>query len=166
MNTEKRAVRQFLSFRLGEEVFAIDVTKTHEVLDYPAVTRVPQTPPFMLGVVNLRGSVVPVIDLRLKFGMPGAQQTRDTCIIVTEVEIEGEKAVIGIRVDAVLEVMELEEDGIAPPPRIGTKLKTEYIQGMANREGSFLILLNIERVFSSDEIALVQQDCLSRVGAA
>jgi purine-binding chemotaxis protein CheW len=162
MNSEESAVRQYLSFRLGEEIFAIDVTKTHEVLDYSPVTRVPQTPSFMLGVINLRGSVVPVIDLRLKFGMPGAEQTRDTCIIVMEVAVDGETSVIGARVDAVLEVMDLDEGEIEAPPRIGTKLKTEYIEGMANRGDRFMILLEIDRIFSSDEIALVQQDSRDR----
>lgn len=158
MNTaESKTILQYLSFRLGEEMFAVEVTKAQEVLDYPNVTRVPQTPPFMLGVTNLRGSVVPVIDLRLKFGMSRAERTRETCVIVMEVSVDGETAVIGTLVDAVLEVLDLDGTQIEPPPRIGTKLKTEFIQGMGSRDDSFLILLDIDRIFSADEIALVQR---------
>jgi len=152
---EELALRQYLTFRLGNEVFAVDVTKAQEVLDFTTVTRVPQTPKYMRGVINLRGSVVPVIDMRIKFGMDESAQTRDTCIIVMEVSVDGERAVIGAVADAVLEVLDLDEEQIEPPPRIGTKLNTEFIKGMGNRNGDFLIMLDIDRVFSSDEIALI-----------
>jgi len=152
---ENLASKQYLTFRLGNEVFAVDVTKAQEVLDVTTVTRVPQTPAYMLGVINLRGSVVPVINMRLKFGMEEKEKTRDTCIIVMEVSVDGETAVIGAMADAVLEVLDLDEEQIEPPPRIGTKLKTEFIRGMGSRDGEFLILLDIDRIFSSDEIALL-----------
>jgi len=152
---EELALRQYLTFRLGNEVFAVDVTKAQEVLDFTTVTRVPQTPKYMRGVINLRGSVVPVVDMRIKFGMDESAQTRDTCIIVMEVSVDGERAVIGAVADAVLEVLDLDEEQVEPPPRIGTKLNTEFIKGMGNRNGDFLIMLDIDRVFSSDEIALI-----------
>jgi len=145
---------QYLTFKLGEECFAVDVIKAQEVLDYVAPTRVPQTPRFMLGVINLRGSVVPVIDLRQKFGMTLAEKSRDTCIIVMELMVDGEKTVVGALVDSVQEVLDLAEDQLEPPPRIGTKLRTEFIKGMGNHNESFLIVLDIDRVFSSDDLTL------------
>jgi len=148
------ATMQYLTFKLGEESFAVDVIKAQEVLDYVAPTRVPQTPRFMLGVINLRGSVVPVIDLRQKFGMSVAEKSRDTCIIVMELMVDGEKTVVGALVDSVQEVLDLAEDQLEPPPRIGTKLKTEFIKGMGNHNESFLIVLDIDRVFSSDDVTL------------
>jgi purine-binding chemotaxis protein CheW len=148
---------QYLTFRLGEEVFAVDVAKAREVLDLTAVTRVPGTPKFMLGVINLRGGVVPVIDLRLKFGMPAAERTRETCIIVLDLTLDGETTTVGAVADSVREVLDLDSSQIEPPPRIGTRLKTEFIRGMGRIDDSrFLILLDIDRVFSSEELALVQ----------
>ncbi len=156
MSTEIEAALQCLTFRLGEEVFAVDVTKAREVLDFSAITRVPQTPRFMLGVINLRGSVVPVIDLRQKFGLAAVERTRDTCIVVLEITVDGETTVVGAVADSVQEVLELDPDQIEPPPRIGTRLKTEFIRGMGSVGDRFLILLDIDRVFSAEELSLVQ----------
>lgn len=155
--TEITTTMQCLTFRLGEEVFAVDVAKAREVLDYSVITRVPQTPKFMLGVINLRGSVVPVIDLRLKFGLPAAERTRDSCIVVLEVGVDGETTVVGALADSVQEVLDLEPGQIEPPPRIGTRLKTEFIRGMGSIGERFLILLDIDRVFSTEELLVVQQ---------
>jgi purine-binding chemotaxis protein CheW len=148
---------QYLSFFLGQEVFAVDVAKTREVLDLIEITRVPGTPAFMLGVINLRGCVVPVIDLRLKFGLPAAERTRETCIIVLDITLDGETTIIGAVADSVREVLDLNSSQIEPPPRIGTRLRTEFIRGMGRIDDSrFLILLDIDRVFSSEELSLVQ----------
>ncbi len=147
---------QYLTFTLGDEVFAVDVTKAREVLDFTTVTRVPQTPRFMLGVINLRSSVVPVIDLRLKFGMEAAARTVNTCIIVMDIVVDGEVITVGALVDSVREVLEIGSDGIEPPPRIGTRLKTEFLKGMAGFDDHFVMILDIDRVFSADELALVQ----------
>jgi len=155
-DAEVQAQTQYLTFRLGEETFAVDVTKAREVLDYVPPTRVPQTSKFMLGVINLRGSVVPVIDMRQKLGLAPAERTRDTCIVVLEIALDGETIVVGALADSVREVLELGAEQIEPPPRIGTKLNADLIRGMGKREEEFLILLNIDRVFSTDEIALVQ----------
>ncbi len=152
---QSSATTQFLTFNLGEEIFGVDVLQVREVLDVVSVTKVPQTPRFMLGVINLRGSVVPVVDMRLKFGMAGTEKTRDTCIIVMEISLDGETTVIGAVADAVQEVLELGDDQIEPPPRMGTKLKTEFIRGMGKREEQFIILLDVDRIFSVEELALV-----------
>lgn len=149
---------QYLSFRLSDELFAVDVIKAREVLDCADVTRVPQTPEYMLGVINLRGSVVPVVDLRRKFGMDEAERTIDSCIIVMEVVAENEVTVIGALADAVEEVMELDSTQVEPPPRIGSKLNTDFIRGMGNIGGQFMIILDIDRIFTADEIMAIQGD--------
>lgn len=146
---------QYLTFKLADETFALDVSKVREILEFSAITKVPQTPKFMRGVINLRGSVVPVIDLRLNFGMACTEQTVDTCIIVVEVELDGESIILGALADSVEEVMEMEPDQIEPAPHIGTKLNTDFIKGMGKLDNEFVIILDIDKVFSSEEIALV-----------
>ncbi len=150
-------VRQYLTFKLQDEVFGVDVAQVREILDYIKVTKVPQTPDFMCGVINLRGNVVPVVDMRLKFGLEKTKTTVNTCIIVVEIELEGENTVLGALVDSVQEVFELDSKDVEPAPKIGTKLKTDFIKGMGKREDNFLILLNIDKVFSSEELSIVQQ---------
>lgn len=147
---------QYLTFKLDEEVFALDIAKVREVLDYTTVTRVPRTPEFMRGVINLRGSVVPVVDLRRKFGMTQTEQTVNTCIIITEVTVDGETTVLGVLADSVQEVIDLGEENVAPAPKIGMKLNTEFISGMGKRNDRFVIILDIDRVFSSDELSRVR----------
>jgi purine-binding chemotaxis protein CheW len=150
--SEATGTQQFLTFKLGEEIFAVEVAKVREILDVTTITKVPKTPDFMRGVINLRGGVVPVIDLRLKFGMSMTENTVNTCIIVVEVAIGGETAVLGTLADSVQEVFDLEGDQIAPAPRIGTKLNTEFLKGMGKYNDSFIMILDIDRVFSADEI--------------
>lgn len=146
---------QYLTFRLEEEVFALDISQVREVLDFTAITKVPRTPEFMRGVINLRGSVVPVVDMRLKFGMSRTEQTLSTCIIIVEINIEGERLILGALADSVQEVIELGPGQIEPAPRIGTRLDTEFIKGMGKRDEQFIIILDIDRIFSMDELASV-----------
>jgi len=146
---------QFLTFRLADELFALEIGKVREVLDFTSITKVPQTPDYMRGVINLRGSVVPVVDLRLKFGMKMSEQTVNTCVIIVEVEMDGEKVVMGAMADAVQEVLDLEPDQIEPAPRIGTKLNTDFIRGMGKHAEQFLIILDIDKVFASEELEQV-----------
>jgi len=147
---------QYLTFKLGEEMFALDIAKVREVLDFTTVTRVPRTPEFMRGVINLRGSVVPVVDLRLKFGMTRTESGVNTCIIITEVTVDGDRTVLGALADSVQEVIDLVPGDVSPAPRIGTRINTEFIRGMGKRDDRFIILLDVDRVFSTDELALVQ----------
>lgn len=147
---------QYLTFMLDDEVFALDVSQVREVLDLQPITKVPGTPPFMRGVINVRGSVVPVMDLRHKFGLAAAEKTQDTRIIVMEIDMDGETNVIGTLADSVNEVMDMEADKIEPPPKIGMRWRTEFIKGIGKREDQFIIILDINRVFSSDELALVE----------
>mgnify|MGYP000618023894 FL=1 len=148
--------QQYVTFSLGDELFGVEVTRAREILSLTPVTKVPQTPEYLLGVINLRGQVVPVIDMRLKLNLPVSEETEDTCIIVVEVQVDGEAIIVGALADAVREVLEIRSDQIEPAPRLGTRLKTEFISGMGKVEEQFLILLNIDRVFSSDELAIVQ----------
>ncbi|HLE40043.1 MAG TPA: chemotaxis protein CheW [Nitrospirota bacterium] len=149
---------QYLTFKLGDEIFALDISKVREVLDFTTITKVPRTPEFMRGVINLRGSVVPVVDIKLKFGMPMTEKTVNTCIIITEVTVDGETMVLGALADSVQEVIDLEPDHIEPAPKIGTRLKTEFIKGMGKQGEHFIILLDIDKVFSTEELALVNTD--------
>ena len=144
--------RQYLTFKMEEEIFALDVGKVREILDYTNITKVPQTPEFMKGVINLRGSVVPVVDMRLKFNMPAQDRTVDTCIVVVEIMIDKEQTVLGALVDSVQEVFELEPSQVEPAPRIGTKLNTDFILGMGKRDDRFVIILDIDKVFSTEEL--------------
>jgi len=147
---------QYLTFQLDDEVFGLEIGKVREVLDFSTVTRVPQTPEYMRGVINLRGSVVPVMDLRLKFGMAKTESSVNTCIIITEIEMEAEVTVLGALADSVQEVLDLEPDQIEPAPKMGTKLPTDFIKGMGKRDEQFVILLDIDKVFSAEEISEVQ----------
>jgi purine-binding chemotaxis protein CheW len=147
---------QYLTFKLADEIFALDVAKVREILELTTITKVPQTPDYMRGVINLRGSVVPVIDLRLNFRMQCTEQTVNTCIIVVEVSLDGETIVLGVLADSVQEVVEMEPDRIEPPPQLGTKLNTEFIKGMGRVDNDFVMILNIDKVFSSDELTDIQ----------
>jgi purine-binding chemotaxis protein CheW len=149
--------RQYLTFQLGEEIFAIDVANVREILEFNSVTRVPKSPEYMRGVINLRGSVVPVFDMRLKFSMDRTEKTINTCIVVVEVSYEGEDIIIGALVDSVQEVFELDADQIEPAPKIGTHLRTEFIRGMGKRDERFIIILDIDKVFSAEEISSIQE---------
>jgi purine-binding chemotaxis protein CheW len=148
---------QYLTFKLGDEIFALDVAKVREILDFTTVTKVPRTPDFMRGVINLRGSVVPVVDMRLKFGMSATEKTVNTCIVVVEVGLEGETIILGALADSVQEVIELEPDQIEPAPKIGTKLRTDFIRGMGKSDSRFIMILDIDKVFSTDELCATQE---------
>jgi len=154
---------QYLTFGLGEEEFALEITKVREVMDYTAITKVPRMPEFLSGVINLRGNVVPVIDLRLKLGMSATERTVDTCIVIMEIEVDGELIDMGALTDSVQEVVDLDPAQIEPPPRLGTKLNTEFIQGMGKRDDKFLIILNIDKVLAGDELELIHDKSESSV---
>src|SRR5579872_4322591 len=154
--TEITDTRQYLTFRLGGEIFAIDVAKVREVLDFTTITKIPRTPEFMSGVINLRGNVVPVVDLRLCFEMSKTEKTVNTCIVVVEMLVDGESTVIGALADSVEEVIDLEPENIQPPPRIGTKVRTDFIKGMGKRDSQLIMILDIDRVFSAEELSSVR----------
>lgn len=149
--------RQYITFRLGDELFAIDVAQVREVLEVPQITKVPTAPEYMRGVVNVRGQATPVVDLRLRFGLPGGADTVHTRIIVMECELDGEATVLGGIADSVHEVIELDPGNINPPPRIAMRWRTDFIQGMGKRGDDFIIILDINAVFASGELVLVKE---------
>jgi len=153
--------RQYMTFKLGGESFAINVAQVREVLEVSQITRVPTAPDYIRGVVNVRGQATPVVDLRLKFGLPQAADTVNTRIIVMELELDGEETVLGGIADSVHEVIELEPSNIDPPPRIAMRWRTDFIQGMGKRGDEFIIILDVNAVFSSDELAALTNASVS-----
>jgi purine-binding chemotaxis protein CheW len=149
---------QYLTFKLDEELYAVDIVKVREVLEFTAVTKVPRTPDFMRGVINLRGNVVPVVDMRLKLGLTQTEKTVNTCVVITEVEVDGEKTILGALADSVQEVIELDASQIVPPPRMGTRIDTDVIRGMGKRDDHFLIILDIDRVFTVTDVRAVSAE--------
>lgn len=146
---------QLLTFLLDNEVYGVDISQIQEVLEYRKVTPVPRTPDFMLGVINLRGQVVPVVDLRRQFAMKVSETTVNTCIVIVEVIVDGETVPLGILADTVKEVVQLHLDQVTAPPRIGSSIDTHFISGMGKYENEFIIILNLRRVFSSEDMAEV-----------
>ena len=146
---------QFMTFKLGDELFAINVSQVREVLEVQQITKVPTAPVYMRGVVNVRGQAIPVVDLRQRFGLPSVPDNINTRVIVMELNIDGETAVIGGLADSVHEVIELEEGNINPPPRIAMRWRTDFILGMGKRGEEFIIILDVNAVFSSEELLAV-----------
>jgi purine-binding chemotaxis protein CheW len=146
-----------MTFKLGDELFAIDVAQVREVLEVSQITKVPTAPDYMRGVVNVRGQATPVVDLRLRFGLPKGTDTVNTRIIVMELDLDGEATVLGGIADSVHEVIEMDPGNINPPPRIAMRWRTEFIQGMGKRGDDFIIILDINAVFSSEDLVLVKE---------
>ncbi len=143
-------MRQYLTFKLADEIFGVDVAKVREILELTTITRMPQMPEYVSGVINLRGSVVPVIDLKLKLGMAATARTVNTCIVLVEVRREEETIVLGALADSVQEVYELEPENIEPAPNIGSGINTDFIQGMGKHIQQFMMILDIDRLFADD----------------
>lgn len=152
-NTTKASSIQLLTFLLDNEVYGTDISQIQEVLEYRKVTPVPRTPDFLLGVINLRGRVVPVVDLRRQFEMAVSDISVNTCIIIVDVMLDGEKTPLGILADAVKEVVELSMDNITPAPRIGSRINTRFISGLGKYEEEFIIILNLPRVIADEELS-------------
>jgi len=159
-NEEVTDVNSYLSFKLGKEEFALHVSKVLNILEMTRITEVPKAPVYMKGVINLRGMVLPVIDTRLKFGLTETVATEKTCIVVMELKLENDKVFVGALVDEVLAVLELEENQIQSPPSIGSKYKSEFIYGMAKHDDSFIMLLDMEKAFSDDEIMELKEQAI------
>ncbi len=147
---------KYLTFSLAEEEYGIGILKIKEIIGMLPITTVPQTPEFLKGVINLRGKVIPVIDLRLRFGMQAIDYNERTCIIVVEIKGSASTIQIGIVVDTVSEVLNVNADSIEETPAFGTSLDTDYILGMAKMEGSVKILLDIDKVLNTDEVTILE----------
>ena len=149
--------QRFLTMTLGHEIFAIDIFSVREILDYTDITRIPQTPEFMRGVVNVRGNAVPVVDLRMKFGLGQVERTLNTRIVIVEIRRDDAVSVMGALADSVKEVLELETDRIDPPPRMGAAVRADFIRGIGKHADRFILVLDVDKVFSSDEIQDMSQ---------
>jgi len=152
---------KYLTFGLGHEQYGVEILQVREIIGLMDITAVPRTPTFMRGVINLRGKVIPVIDLRIKFGMDHVQSTEQTCIIVLDIIERNAPMQMGIIVDSVSEVLDIEIDDIQETPTFGTIANTDFIKGIAKTKGGIKILLNIERVLCTDEIILISQSATS-----
>lgn len=139
---------QFLTFKLADGIYALDIAKVREVLDFTTVTKVPAMPTFLCGVTNLRGSVVPVVDLRTRFGLDRTERTVNTCIIIAEATVDGDRLVLGALADAVQEVVDLGPEHIAPPPKLGSTAGAAFLRGMGMRGDRFIMILDIDRLFA------------------
>lgn len=151
------APQQYLTFTLGGEMFAVAILNVKEIIEYGTVTEIPMMPAFIRGVINLRGAVVPVIDLSCRFGGKATQVARRTCIVIIEMTEGDTKQDIGVMVDAVSEVLEIAQADIEPAPAFGAKIRTDFISGMGKVNGKFVILLDVARVLSVEEIAALTQ---------
>lgn len=148
----EQALQQYLTFMIGGEEYAISLLKVKEIIEYDVVTEIPKTPPWVRGVINLRGNVVPVIDLAVKFRLPASVAGKLTCIVITEVECEGEATVMGVMADSVRQVVDLKAEEIEVPPSFGTRVKVDYLLGMARSGKKFCLLLDTEKVLSTQEL--------------
>jgi len=156
INTIKK-IESYLSFKLGDELFAAKVSKVLNILEMVKITKVPRAPVYMKGVINLRGSVLPVVDIRQKFGLDELEFSKNTVILVLNVEVEGENIDVGALVDSVQEVIEIQEKDILPPPSIGAKYKSKFIDGMfKHSDEKFIMILNMDKIFSSDEVIVLK----------
>ncbi len=151
-------LNSYLTFELNKESFAVNVAKVKEILEVPRITRIPKSPDYLKGVINLRGNVLPVIDTRVKFGMTPTENTIDTCIVVMEIDVEEEQIVVGAMVDSVKEVVEFNQSEIKPSPAIGTQYNVEFIEGIVKLNNEFSMILNIGKVFSANDLPLLSSN--------
>jgi purine-binding chemotaxis protein CheW len=150
--SERALPTQYLTFKIAGENYAIGVLQVKEILRFETITQVPSTPPSIRGVINLRGSVVPVVDLAVKFGLPESQITKWSCIVIVEADLDGEQTVMGVMADAVSQVVEFLPGDIQPPPPFGTNVSTDYLVGMGNDEKKFVLILDINKVLTAEEL--------------
>jgi purine-binding chemotaxis protein CheW len=153
-------VLQYLTFSLGGEVFAMDIRAVREIIQHAALTPVPLMPDFVRGVINLRGSVVPVIDLQARFGRTKAKVGKKTCIVIFDASSSAEKSELGLMVDAVSEVIEIAPGSIEPAPQFGTSIQRDYIRGLGKVDGEFVVILETDRALSIDDMAMVAEQAV------
>jgi purine-binding chemotaxis protein CheW len=149
---ERALPAQYLGFSLAGETYAIELLRIREIIEHVPITRVPGMPPAVLGVINLRGRVVPVVDIAVKMGLGPRPITRWTCFVIVEVPLDGERTALGVLADSVSEVLDLGADDIEPPPAFGTRLPVSYLRGLGRQEQHFILLLDLERLLSVEEL--------------
>lgn len=156
-SNEQIKTDSYLTFRLGDEEYAAHVSKVLNILEMTKITKVPKAPEYMKGVINLRGMVLPVIDTRIKFGMPETEYTDKTCVVVMDLDLNGELVHVGTLVDEVVAVLEIEEGQIGPPPSIGNTYQSDFISGVARVEENFIMILDMIKIFSTMEITSLKK---------
>jgi purine-binding chemotaxis protein CheW len=152
---------QLLTFLLAGDSYAVSILRVREIIEYDSVTRVPNVPPSIRGVINLRGSVVPVVDLAVRFGLGESQVTKRSCVIIVEVDVEGDRLVMGLMADAVSQVIELPPADIEPPPAFGTRVRVDFLKGLGKIGKNFVLILDIDRVLSGEEVRVAAEGPLS-----
>lgn len=148
---------QLLTFLIGEEEYAVGIHRAREIIEYPPITQVPGTPEYIRGVLNLRGSVVPVVDLARKFGLASSPVTNRSCVVIVEVDLGGEPTVMGVVADSVSQVVELGREEIEEPPSFGTQVRVDYLLGMGRSGQRFVLMLDIDRILSEGELLAATQ---------
>jgi purine-binding chemotaxis protein CheW len=164
--TQEPGRGQYLTFDIGGHDLGVAVLRVREIIEYETVTRVPSTPAWIRGVINLRGSVVPVVDLGVKFGLSDSRVTRRTCIVMVDVDLDGQRTTMGVVADAVSQVIELGPDDLKTPPTFGSWVRVDFLHGMATREGRFILILDIDRVLSARELLMAAEAATSPAGEA
>lgn len=157
LKPKEEVALQYLTFSLGDETFAMDIRAVREIIQHAALTAVPLMPEFVRGVINLRGAVVPVIDLQARFGRPKASVGKKTCIVIFDATGDGEKSELGLMVDAVSEVIDIAPANIEPPPQFGTSIQRDYIRGLGKVDGEFVVILETDRALNIDDMALIAE---------
>ena len=152
----------YLTFRIDNEIYAANVSKILSILELTKITKLPRTPEYIRGVINLRGTVLPIVDLRTKFSLSPTEFTSNTCILVLEIIVESTEVKVGALVDSVLEVLEIKDEEIVAPPRIGNNLNTDFIEGMFKSDDTFTMILNLDLIFSADELTLMSSDLVKQ----
>ncbi len=150
----------FLTFKIADELYAVNVSKVLSILELTKITKIPRTPEYIRGVINLRGIVLPVVDLRIKFGLETAAFTNNTCILVMELQLDEETVKLGGLVDSVQEVLEIEDKDILPAPNFGQKFRSEFIEGMYKTDNTFVMILDIEKIFTEGELTALNSNIL------
>ena len=145
-------LRQYLTFLLADEEYAVGVLRVKEIIEFDSITHVPSTPAWIRGVINLRGGVVPVVDLAVKLGLPERLITRRSCIVIVETQLAGERALMGVIADAVSQVVDIPPSEVEPPPAFGTRIRVDFLNGMGRAGKKFVLMLDIDRVLSADEL--------------
>lgn len=157
MSYESRTAIQYVTLGVGEDIFAVEVSRVHEILDLAPIVRLPNAPPHVLGMIDVRRRSVPVVDLRVKLGLSPTEPTEHTRILVLDVDAGGRSVVLGLLADRVYEVTDLSGHAIEPPPDIGMRWRSDYIRGVGRRGPAFVIIFDLSRLFSEDEVPLIAE---------
>jgi purine-binding chemotaxis protein CheW len=153
-------IESYLTFKLDDELYAANVNNVISIIELTKITKVPRTPDFIKGVINLRGTVLPIIDMKIKFGLPPTEFTSNTSILVLDIQIDNELVKLGAIVDSVQEVLEISQNDILPAPSFGSNYQSEFVEGMYKNDDAFILILNIGRIFTEDELTTISSDLL------